>query len=105
MKRIDNTVILSAHDLVGHLNCQHLTQNDLEVAQGTLAKPSYWDPLLETLRERGLKHEQAFLDHLGKQGFDVTLIDGVDVTDGAVASTLDAMRVGAPIMALSSCWR
>jgi len=98
MKQSENTIILSAHDLIGHLNCQHLTQNDLDVVNGKLAKPSHWDPLLEILRERGIKHEQAFLDHLGHQGFDVTLIDGVDITDGAVAETLSAMRAGAPII-------
>lgn len=38
---------LSATDLVGHLNCRHLTNLDVEVASGTLAKPKVWDPLLE----------------------------------------------------------
>ncbi|MGO6789486.1 TM0106 family RecB-like putative nuclease [Rhizobium ruizarguesonis] len=98
MQRIGTQLILSAHDLVGHLSCHHLTALDLHVAEGALAKPARWDPMLEVLRERGLKHEQEFLDHLKAQGLDATVIEGVEVTDGTVGATLDAMRSGRPII-------
>ncbi|MQX15774.1 TM0106 family RecB-like putative nuclease [Sinorhizobium terangae] len=98
MQRIGTQLILSAHDLVGHLNCRHLTELDLQVTDGVLAKPTRWDPLLEILRERGLKHEAEFLEHLKGQGLEATLIPGVEVNDGTVAATLEAMRSGQPII-------
>ena len=53
MKQHKDNIVLSASDLVGHLNCGHLTELDMQVANGALAKPKLWDPLLEILRERG----------------------------------------------------
>lgn len=44
---------LSATDLVGHLNCRHLTQLERQVAQGAAAPPKIWDPALAALWERG----------------------------------------------------
>lgn len=94
----DGSLLLSASDLVGHLNCRHLTGLDIEVAHGTLPKLAFWDPLLQILRERGARHEQGFIDHLKAQGFDVTVIDGVGIDDGAVAQTRAAMFEGHPII-------
>lgn len=94
----DDSLLLSASDLVGYLNCRHLTGLDIEVAHGTLAKPAFWDPLLQILWERGIRHEQGFVDHLKAQGFDVTVIDGVGIDDGAVAQTRAAMIEGHPII-------
>ncbi len=42
-----------ASDLVGHLHCRHLTALDIEVANGRLEKPKFWDPFQEILQERG----------------------------------------------------
>jgi hypothetical protein len=52
---------LSASDLVGHLNCRNLTELDLAVASGTLAKPTIWNPLLDVLQERGWRHEEQYV--------------------------------------------
>lgn len=98
MKTAGGSLILSAYDLVGHLNCHYLTQMDIAVAKGTLPKPQHWDPLLDILRERGLRHEQAYLDHLAAKGFDCVSVDGVDITDNAVAATLEAMQTGVTII-------
>jgi len=57
MIRAGDTIQLSASDLVGHLNCRHLTQLDLAVARGAITRPERWDPALELLRERGARHE------------------------------------------------
>jgi predicted RecB family nuclease len=88
------TIELSASDLVGHLNCAHLTSLDLAVARGSLAKPARWDPVLELLRERGARHEQAYVDHLRSLGLGVTVIEGAGVEDHAVGATLAAMKRG-----------
>ncbi len=98
MKQLNKTIQLSASDLVGHLNCNHLTALDVQVAVGSLTKPDHYDPLLEILRERGHRHEQAFIDHLKTCGYDITVIEGFDITDGAVDATMDAMRAGKAII-------
>ncbi len=98
MKNVDGVIQLSASDIVGHLNCSHLSALDLEVARGNLAKPDHYDPLLEVLRERGYRHEQAFIDHLQDAGHELAVIEGVDITDQFVDATLDAMRSGSDII-------
>ena len=69
---------LSASDLVGHLNCRHLTNLDLAVAEGRLAKPSVWNPAADILRERGARHEKEFVDYLMAAGYQVNVINGVE---------------------------
>ena len=50
MKRIKDSLELSASDLVGYLNCRHLSKLDRAVAEGDLAKPKLGDnPLLQLL--------------------------------------------------------
>lgn len=98
MKKSTGELLLSASDLVGHLNCNHLTALDVQVATGALSKPDHYDPLLEILRERGHRHEQAFIDHLTDVGHDIAVIKGVDITDGSVNETLEAMQAGNEII-------
>ena len=81
MQKVGNSILLSASDLVGHLNCRHLTDLDIAVATGALEKPKVWDPLLQLLWERGARHEQGFVDHLKSQGFPSRLIEGIGVDD------------------------
>lgn len=99
MKQVENVLALSASDLVGHLNCNHLTALDVQVAIGALSKPDHYDPLLEILRERGHRHEQAYLDHLKDSGHAITVIEGVNITDDAVDRTRTAMQAGQDIIA------
>lgn len=89
---------LSATDLVGHLNCAHLTALDRQVADGTLGKPKVWDPLLDILQQRGAQHEAAYLDHLRDAGLAITMIEGKGIDDASVAATLAAMQAGAPVI-------
>ena len=98
MKKTGTSFELSATDLVGYLNCRHLSILDRAVAEGTLAKPKVWDPLLEILWERGSIHEQNYVSHLQKAGLDVVRIDGVHVTDEAVKETLEAMQQGIAVI-------
>lgn len=62
MRKTEHTFQLSASDLVGHLNCRHLTALDRAVAEGALAKPKVWDPLLKIISERGSAHERKRLE-------------------------------------------
>ena len=97
MHGVDGTLRLSASDLVGHLNCRHVTALDLAVAKGTLAKPFAWDPMLEILSARGAAHEKAYIEHLRASGHLITEIDpGADSV--TVGRTLEAMKSGAQII-------
>lgn len=98
MQLRNDSLLLSASDLVGHLNCRHLTGLDIEVARGRLPKPAFGDPLLQILWERGARHEQGYVEHLKAQGFDITVIEGVGVDDDAVAHTRTAMIEGHSII-------
>jgi predicted RecB family nuclease len=98
MKRNGTTFDLTATDLVGYLNCRHLSDLDRAVAEGSLPKPKTWDPLLEVLRERGALHEMAFIDHLRSSGLDVVHIEGAEISAGAIAQTLEALRRGVPVV-------
>lgn len=89
---------LSASDLVGYLNCHHLTHLDAQVAVGALAKPQVWDPSLEVLWERGAAHEHAYVEHLRSQGLTIVEIEGVGVAEAQVEQTKAAMRAGAEVI-------
>lgn len=99
MKNTSGTIHLVASDLVGHLNCRHLSSLDVQVASGLLAKPDYYDPLLEILRERGRRHEQDFIEDLKTSCYEVAVIEGVDITEESVRATLRTMRNGNAIIA------
>jgi len=98
MLRLSQGVQLSASDLVGHLNCRNLTELDLAVANGTLAKPKFWNPLLDVLRERGLRHEQGYVEHLRAKGLEIEVIAGIGLDAAAVAATAEAMRLGRAVI-------
>jgi len=98
MQRIGTSLQLSASDLVGYLNCRHLTSLDRSVADGALKKPSVWDPLLDILWERGSIHEQNYIDHLRKAGHDIVEIHGGGIDQAIADQTFQAMRAGAEII-------
>ncbi len=102
MKQIGESLGLNATDLVGYLNCRHLSGLDRAVAEGALAKPKVWDPLLEILWERGSVHERNYVEHLTKTGLEVVRIGGVDVTDETVSETLAAMKRGTQVIVQGS---
>lgn len=91
MKKENGTIYLSASDLVGHINCNHLSMLDFQVADGSLEKPDFYDPLLEILRERGFRHEQDYIEHLKSQGHYICFIEGEGINDKTVDATLNAM--------------
>jgi uncharacterized protein len=98
MQKLGDRILFSASDLVGHLHCRHLTELDLAVADDRLEAPNAWDPFVETLRERGARHEARYIDHLKASGLDVTLIEGVGVDEESAARTREAMAKGAKVI-------
>jgi predicted RecB family nuclease len=96
--RISSTRIeLWASDLSQFLACGQLTALNLAVARGRLAAPSWKDPVLVVLQQRGLDHERAYVDSLRADG-----LQAIDLSnhlgDDAVARSLEAMRKGADVI-------
>jgi uncharacterized protein len=89
-----STIQLSASDLSGFLSCIHLTALDLAVARGDLAPPTWTDPVLIILRDRGLEHERGYVEKLRAEGLCVTDLDGI-MGEDAVARSIAAIRIGA----------
>ncbi len=74
MQLIDGRTVFSATDLVGFLECQHLTELERAALGGLVARPDREDPELDVLRQRGEEHEKRYRDHLEAQG--LVVLDG-----------------------------
>ncbi len=98
MKKYWNRISLSATDLVGHLNCAHLTGLDLEVANGRLKAPAFRDPFRELLQERGSRHEHGYVEHLKTSGLSIVEIGGVRIDDEKTMLTREAMTRGVGVI-------
>ncbi len=92
-------LILSATDLVGYLACDHLTSLDVDVANDRRKRPNRHDPELDLIEERGLEHEQRFLESI-TAGKRVTNLEDQSRQPlaAAQARTLAAMRDGADVI-------
>ena len=99
MHNFDGIIQLYASDLVNHLACQHLTVLNLAVANGSLTVPTRWNSALDLLRQRGLAHEQNYIQYLEDSGLQVTRIEGVSIHNTTVVEkTVDAMREGCEVI-------
>src|SRR4029077_20863917 len=67
----DGRTIYSASDLVGYLECEHLTMLERAALDGRVDRPTREDPELAILQERGLEHERRFLAYLRELGHEV----------------------------------
>ena len=100
MHRRDGKLIVSATDLVGFLECGHLTQLERAAAAGLISKPerSDEDPEVELLQRRGGEHEQRYLDLLRENGRVITDLsvagDEWIEYETRAARTIEAMRRG-----------
>ena len=101
MRILQGTVALSATDLANHLSCQHLTTLDLRLAKGEIADPSWDNPHLRVLQQRGLAHEKAYIEWLRSKGLNVAdLSNEPEAT--ATATTWEAMKSGAQVIVQAS---
>jgi predicted RecB family nuclease len=93
----DKTIEISASDLSHFLGCRHRTGLDLAVARGMLKAPSWVDPIVAILQQRGLEHERSYADSLRDEG--LKTIDLADrFGDDAVGASVDAMRSGLDVI-------
>lgn len=90
----ENSVFtLSATDLSNHLACDHLTQLNRLLAQDKIKKPTWYDPSLEVLIQRGRDHEAAYVEFLAQKGLSIINLKGKNET-----ATIEAMRKGADVI-------
>ena len=68
MRANGTTIDLSASDLSQFLGCRHRTGLDLAVARGLLSAPSWVDPIVAVLQQRGLEHEKSYAESLRGEG-------------------------------------
>jgi len=93
----------SPSDVTAYLECEHLTQLELKVARGELAKPRVEDPQAELIRRKGDEHEHAYLEQLLADGRDVVTIelagpDGEWDWERAARETQDAIQAGREVV-------
>ncbi|HLO36407.1 MAG TPA: TM0106 family RecB-like putative nuclease, partial [Candidatus Deferrimicrobium sp.] len=104
MQDVDGTLIVSATDLVGFLECGHLTTLELGRIDGRWERPHQrLDPEVVLLQERGDAHERAYLARLRAEGRTVHAgtKNGLTTPDelrAAEADTLAAMRRGVDVV-------
>ena len=113
MQTIDGQPVYSATDLVGFLECEHLTNLDRAALANLVKKPIRENDEIELIAKRGLDHERAYLERLRADGRTVASIerDGSSVGRGeskhldqgtllreAAAETEAAMRQGAQVI-------
>ena len=94
MRQTNTGLSLSATDLSNSLACRQLTGLDMSVTLEGRKRPFRNDPLGDILRDRGLAHEKAYVDHLKDQGRNVLDLSSLKDPEAAAAATLDAMRAG-----------
>ena len=104
MEIINDSLVYSATDLVGFLECGHLTSLERAAVSGHLERPVRSDPVLDRIAQRGQLHEERFLDSLLSEGFRaVKLEPDPDLPPGQRLAkrrdeTLAAMRAGADVV-------
>ncbi len=102
---IDGQPVYSATDLVGYLECEHLTALERAALAGLVDRPHLNDPELDVLRRRGVQHERRYLAELSAQGrsvveiaLDGSIEDRGEQLRAAAAETERAMAAGADVV-------
>src|SRR6516225_144564 len=101
MRVRQGTVTVSATDLTNHLSCRHLTTLDLRLARGDIAEPSWENPHLRVMQQRGLEHEKAYVESLRSKGLAVVDLSH-EPEESASEATWAAMKGGAQAIVQAS---
>jgi len=100
MKLASELIRLSATDLSNHLACRHVTTLDLQVARGEKRAPEWAAPDLVVIRERGERHEAAYLAYLAEQkGLRVVNLAEIKDEKELLVETRRLMEEGAEVIA------
>jgi uncharacterized protein len=98
MKATTGSVRLSASDLSNHLACNHLTTLDLAVATGSRSAPKWNSPDSWVLQQRGIAHENAYIQHLESQGLSILNLPEISDEASAFARTCAAVQTGVDVI-------
>ncbi|MYB88904.1 MAG: TM0106 family RecB-like putative nuclease, partial [Proteobacteria bacterium] len=90
-------LLYSPSDLVTYLECSHATCLDVQNLVEPLAEKKT-DATRKLLRQRGIEHEHAYLQHLKGEGHDVLEIPAKRSLEARADLTLEAMQAGADII-------
>lgn len=97
----DGHLVLSPTDVTKHVACPHVTTLDLAVVDGELARPADGvDAQLQLIFDKGLEHEEDYLQELHRQGLRVVEIPddrGLSLAERE-ALTIAAMQDGADVI-------
>ena len=100
MKRVSERIRLSATDLSNHLSCEHITHLDLEVLRSGRKAPDWAAPDLAVIRERGARHEKAYLEYLeGVKGLTVVSLSDNNAEEEVLEETRMLMEQGVDVIA------
>jgi uncharacterized protein len=102
MHLLDGKHLFSASDLVGFLNCEHLSAQELINLETPLPKVEA-DEHTQLIQAKGDEHEKAYLTRLKDAGLDVVAIDAKGI-EAQVAATREAMAMGVEII-FQACLR
>lgn len=102
MELVDDQIVFSASDLMGHLACSRLTALELHALKNGLPRPAPDSADADVLRRRGEEHEAAFLVRLQVEGRRVVELDrpgpGLQGLAAAEAATVGAMAAGSEVI-------
>jgi predicted RecB family nuclease len=98
VQRTGEGFLFSASDLVGHVDCRHLTALDAAVARGHLTRPQFFDASFQALLDRGLAHERHYVEHLRAARREIVEIAGAGVDEARAEKTIETMRAGADVI-------
>ena len=90
-------LLYSPSDLVTFLECAHAAYLDVRNLTEPLARKKA-DAARQLLRQRGIEHEQAYLQHLRDGGNHVLEIPAKRGLEARAALTLEAMQAGADVI-------
>jgi predicted RecB family nuclease len=89
---------LSPTDLANHLACPHLTTLDVLVATGQLSRPKFLPQIAAALRERGIAHENAYVNSLRADGLSIVDLRDEPVTQAGAEVLRRAMIEGTQVI-------
>src|SRR5947209_20437489 len=101
MQQLADRLLLSASDLIDHLECFHLTHLDLGVAKGALTLQPTRTDAADLIARKGAEHEVAYLHALRSGGRDVVEIESEHGLDGLMRGaerTRAAMQAGVEVI-------
>jgi hypothetical protein len=101
MRVRQGTATLTATDLANHLSCRHLTTLDLRLAKGEIAEPSWENPHLLVLQQRGLEHEKTYIESLRSKGLAIVDLSN-EAEEMASEATWATMKSGAQAIVQAS---